>query len=484
MSYSSKTRRKFLTDTLRLSSGTMAAATCLPSMLSSPLLNAETQGEFKALVYIFLAGGNDSFNMISPTGNGALRTRYEQGRRNVAIDQDSLIDIRLSTPANIFGGGSYNNFGMHPKCKDIASIFNSGEIAVICNMGNLVEPTSRQDYLQNKVVLPPQLFSHSDQQRQFQSQPSAQFQSGWGGRTSEFLTGFNPDLNVSPLISVSGLNPFQVNQNPNINTFVMSHEGLITLNRFDSDRKRMVEAYMAAHTKHLMSQKYQSTFSSAQKANSVLENAFEIASASGVNYEEIFSAAGASETDIGKQLMTVAKMITGRGSYQNQRPIFFVRMDGFDTHKNVIDGQASLLTELNGALKAFRDVLEQQNDFDKVLSFIGSEFGRTFTPNSDGENAGTDHAWGGHALVMGGMIEGARFYGTHPDLRLGDGLESDKNKARGRWIPTTSTSQCSAVIAHWLGVPRTNLNQVFPSLSNFLDPFDEQANLGFIAKGA
>jgi uncharacterized protein (DUF1501 family) len=171
-------------------------------------------------------------------------------------------------------------------------------------------------------------------------------------------------------------------------------------------------------------------------------------------------------------------MIAGRESTGNNRPIFFVKMGGFDGHKNLLTDHQLLLAELNGALKAFRNVLVEQGDFDKTLTFVGSEFGRTLTPNGDDESTGTDHAWGGHAMVLGGMIDGGRLYGTHPDLALDQGL--DASTGRGRWIPTTATSQVNSVMAHWFGVPKENVPLLFPSINNFSDPFSQQENLNFI----
>ena len=474
------TRREFISKAFNM--------TCLSAVsVSMPIFIASTSSlaqantrRFKALVYIFLAGGNDSFNMISPKGNGPLRTRYEDQRRKIAHPANQLNELNLAQSAKIFNNESYDAFGMHPACVDLANMFNGGEMGVICNMGNLVEPTTRQDYLNDSVVLPPRLFSHADQQRQFQSEPSGQFQYGWGGRVSEMLMSQNLDPDLSPLISVAGLNPYQVSQSSILNNLAISNNGEIRLAGNVGKRRDMLSSYMSSYSEHLMSQKYQDVFNSAQTSNEVLANIFAIAESNGVDYDGIFTVNGAQETSIGLQLKTVAKMISGRASYANNRPIFFVKMDGFDTHKNILEDHQQLMQDLNNALKAFRDVLQQQGDWDKVLSFAGSEFGRTFTPNGNDVDAGTDHGWGGHALVMGGMVNGARFFGTHPDLVIGKGLDVDSRNARGRWIPTTSTSQCSAVIADWFGVPRDNLTSIFPSLANFPSPFQAQENLNFL----
>jgi len=477
-------RRKFLQQSLMGAFSTTTLGRTLGlSALAGSSQTAAMADDYKALVFIFLAGGNDSFNMIAPQGSGVLRERYESGRRNIAHPADQMHSLALAQTPQIWGGETYSDFGMHPACNDMASMFNNGELSVICNVGNLVQPTSRAQYKNKMVTLPPQLFSHADQQKQFQSIPLNPFRYGWGGRMAELLTDYNTSGTVSPLISVSGLNSFQVTKDSIINPYVMSKNGVVALRDFNGNKKNMVESYMSAvsSSSHLMEQKYAESFASAQEAVNIVNSSFEQAAATGVDFNAIFDATGASGTNIGKRLKTIAKMIAGRAASGNNRPVYFVKMNGFDAHQNVLSDHQQLMTELNAALLSFKTALVEQGDFDKTLSFIGSEFGRTYTPNGNTDSAGTDHAWGGHVMVMGEMINGSRFFGTHPDLQLGQGLDAD-NK-RGRWIPTTSTAQCSAVVADWMGVPRENLGEIFPSLGNFDSPFEAAANLDYILPG-
>jgi len=478
-------RRNFLK---RSSCLTLASATAVNSLGVGSLLSASTAlaaaDDYKALVFIFMAGGNDSFNMISPKGAGNLRNNYQQGRQGLALPAEDLHSLNLATPAKIYGGETFNDFGMHPACDHLAKLFNDQELSILCNIGNLTTPTTRAQYLAKEVSLPPQLFSHSDQQRQFQSGPNSHFRFGWGGRMAELLGDYNANGSVSPLISVSGLNSFQVTKNSVINPYVMGNDGAATLNNFNGSRESMVESAMNSidGSAHLMVQKYRDIFSSARNAEDIVHSAFQQAAATGVDYDQVFTSAGAADSKIGRRLKTVAKMIAGRQSTGNNRPIFFVEMNGFDTHQKLLSEHHELMTELSCALKGFRDVLKAQGDFDNVLSFAGSEFARTLTPNGNDDEAGTDHAWGGHALVMGGMINGGNFFGTHPDLKVNQGL--DASNGRGRWIPTTATTQASAVIAHWFGVPQDDLPQLFPSLNNFASAFESEANLNFIKSGA
>ncbi len=473
-------RRRFLkrSSYLTLGSASLANSIGLAGLVNSSNSIAATD-DYKALVFVFLAGGNDSFNMVAPKSTGNLRTNYEQGRRSVALAADELHSINLTKNALIFGGEEYNGFGMHPACGHMAEMFNNQELSVLCNIGNITVPTTREQFLDKSVELPPQLFSHSDQQRQFQSDPGSKFTFGWGGRMAELSENYNTGT-VSPLISVSGLNSFQVSKNSIINPYVMSTDGLTKLDGFTGDRQTMVENAMngVVDNDHLMIQKYRDVFSSARNAQTIIGNAFTQADTNNVDYDTIFTAADANNTKTSRRLKTVAKMIAGRSSTGNNRPVFFVQMNGFDTHQNLLIDHNDLMTELNAALKGFRDALTAQGDFDKVLTFVGSEFGRTFTPNGDSADSGTDHAWGGHGLVMGGMINGGEFFGTHPDLKLEQGL--DASTGRGRWVPTTATTQCAAVMANWFGISENDLSKLFPSYENFPSPFEASENLAFI----
>ena len=478
-------RREFLKRSSLLGSAIAANSLGLTSFLSAS--KSYASNDYKALVFIFLNGGNDAFNMVVPTGTGDLRGNYEAGRRVVALPSDSLNSINLASPAKVYGGETYNDFGFHPACSDMADMFNDQEMSVVCNVGNLFEPTTRDQYFNGSVNLPPQLYSHADQARQFQSEPSLPFRYGWGGKLAELIDNFNAGGTVSPLISVSGLNAFQVSQDSSLSTYTMNASGLTPLWSYtdnnNSKRKTMIEQVVGSvdSSSHLMMKKFRDVFNSAMSSQAILESAFNEADTTGVDYDAIFSSAGNYDSSIGKQLKTVAKMIAGRASTGNNRPIFFVKMGNFDAHQNLLEDHNTSMTELNAALKGFRDSLVAQEDFDKVLGFVGSEFGRTLTPNGEDSTTGTDHAWGGHALLLGGMVNGGRFFGEHPDFKLNEGL--DASNGRGRWVPTTSTSQCVSVIANWFGVSQNDLPLLYPTITNFSDPFNADANLDFFNSG-
>jgi len=475
-------RRKFLKRSSQLSLASVAAAQGLGL---TGLLNASHamagSGDFRALVFIMLEGGNDSFNMLLPSGASPLRTNYEQGRGIVSLPSQELHELNLASPAKVYGNLQSNGFGMHPQCAQLAELFNNRELSLICNLGNLIQPVNRQQWHQGTAKVPPRLFSHSDQQRQTQSQPEDPFLFGWGGRMAEMIASRNIDASVSPLISLAGLNSFQVTRDSLINTYVMGSDGTVSLYGFNGSRQQMIEASMLGVTSesHLMEQKYRDVFASARQAQLVVRAAYDLAEATGVDYDAVFEAAGATNTQFTRRLKTIAKMIAGRAATSNSRPVYFIKLDGFDNHQNLLWDHSQRMAELSSALQGFRDVLVAQGDFDKTLSYVTSEFARTFTANGEDSEAGTDHGWGGHAIVMGDMINGGRLFGEHPDLQL----DGDLDTFRGCWIPTTANTQVSGVIANWMGVADNQLTELFPSLDNFPSPFDPASNLDFIATG-
>jgi uncharacterized protein (DUF1501 family) len=456
-------RRDFIRQALACAASLSLSGLGVGGILQSRDARAASH-DFKALVLLFLDGGNDSYNMLAPT-SGELRNRYEQGRGFIALPSQDLHPISPWEPALLYDGTTHNDFGFHPNSPQLAQMFNAGDLNVICNTGNMITPVERSAYNNGTVALPPQLFSHADQQRQFQSEPNNPFRYGWGGRIAELLVAYNTDPLVSPLITLSGLNAFQVSRDSLITPYGLSNDGALQLSAFNGLRSSMVENSMsgAESGNDLLGQKYAEVFQSARTAEVIVRNAFEAAEATGVDYDGIFQAAGGTNTRTERRLKTVAKMIAGRSSSANSRPIFFVSMGGFDTHQNLLGEHAELMADLGASLKGFRDALIAQGDFNSVVTMVGSEFARTFTPNGNNLSAGSDHGWGGHIMCMGGPVNGGRLLGVHPDFRLNQGLDT----GRGRWIPTTPGSLCSAELALWMDVPETELLSVFPTLANF-----------------
>jgi uncharacterized protein (DUF1501 family) len=205
-------RRRFLQTTLASVSSLAICSSGIVSMLNASRAFANANDDYKALIYIFMDGGNDANNMLVPTGNNELRARYELHRGHLALPEDDLHALELVKPAQIYGGGSHVQFGLHGSCQEMAQLFNQRELSIVCNTGNLVMPTTRQQFKEKSVSLPPQLFSHADQQKQYQSQPTTSLMYGWGGRLAEIVASKNTDSLMSPLVSLSGLNAFQVSK--------------------------------------------------------------------------------------------------------------------------------------------------------------------------------------------------------------------------------------------------------------------------------
>ena len=240
------TRRQFAKNMGGLGLSTLALNTLGLSGLFSSSQTMAQASDYKALVYVYLFGGNDSFNMVAPKESGILRTRYETGRGSVALPADDLHPLELRSNALISSGESYDGFGMHPDCADLASMFNNGELGVLSNVGNLIEPTSRDSFSDVTQQLPPQLFSHADQSRQLLSEPISNIRYGWGGRVAEILGDENSDPTLSPLVSTAGLNPFQLTLNREIGTYSTGTQGPSALRNNTNVRSAMLDGFMRA----------------------------------------------------------------------------------------------------------------------------------------------------------------------------------------------------------------------------------------------
>lgn len=485
-------RRRFISQSAcsSLGLGGMVNTLAHLSLMSNALADTTSLNDYKALVCVFLFGGMDSNNVLVPRAGHPSRPDYERFRDVLAIPDGQLQGIAPDNNAD--------PFGLHPGLGPLAQLFDDGELAFICNTGSLAHPIEhRDDYLNGLVPVPPQLFSHSDQQTQWQSSiPDKAFQSGWGGRIAELLSPIhNPDGKVSMSISLDGLNNFQVGLDGSVVQYAATKTGAKSFSgygtnyssalnsdgsyRTNAQGRRLMafEDIMRYTHNHLFEDGYNKIVQRSRDSEGTINAAIAEAEASGVDYDGIFANA---QHDLGDQLKAVSKLIGGRTCLGNQRQIFFVSMGGFDTHQDQNDDLNVLTGRLGGALKAFHDALGAMAVNDQVLTCTNSDFTRTFTPNGDDPtSSGSDHGWGGHQIVMGGPVIGKNLYGTFPSLAVGADDDTDRN--RGRWIPTTSVDQYAAVCARWLGVEESALELIFPNLSRFDDPFSvASANLQFL----
>ena len=409
--------------------------------------------DYKALVCVFLFGGNDSFNMLVPR-SGPEYDVYAQSRQNLALQQNELLPI---SPAS--SGGV--EFGLHYAMQGVKDLFDTGRVALVANVGPLIEPTTKETYLNGSVELPPQLFSHNDQQAQWQSlKGKTQSKTGWAGRVADLIRTSVSGQQMATNASLFGASLLQ-SADETI-AYVMGPRGPEQFQGFGDTPpfQQQQEAFQRV---------LEATY------NSVYERAFAEAQQRATASAELVSDAIAQApvrstqfpaSQLGEQLSTVAKLIDSRASLGMQRQIFFVATGGFDSHDNQNEDQPGLLGGVSEAMKAFYDATVEMGVADQVTSFTQSDFGRTLTSNGDG----SDHAWGGVQLVVGDAVLGD-LYGSYPLLQLG-GPDDVGNS--GRMIPTTSADQYSATLARWFGIDDADLGLVAPSIDNF-----QQRDLGF-----
>jgi uncharacterized protein (DUF1501 family) len=452
--------------------------------------------DYKALVVLFLYGGNDSNNMLIPRMGHPAYEDYKRHRGILGVLDPNDPAYVTGRPASLPLAAGGAGYGVHPSLQAVADLFNAGELALIANVGTLAFPLTRAQYMSGSVPLPTQLFSHSDQQIEWQSSIADKpFQSGWGGRVADLLKqqGYAGDK-VSLSISISGINSLQVGSD--VVQYTVGPSGAVSLSGFGtnySSARNTDGSYKTTSTgqrlkafdeitdythEHLLEEGYNSVVRRALASEEVVGSSFTAAAQAGVDFDAVFTAAGAN-TSLGNQLKTVAKLIAGRDTFDNRRQIFFCSVGGYDTHSDQITSQANLMTELGNSLRAFSQTLNALGVNDNVLTLTHSDFTRTFTPNgTDITTAGSDHGWGGHHIVMGGPVVGGQIYGRFPSLKVG--MDQDAGNDRGRWIPTTSVDQYAAVAARWLGVEGSALSAIFPNLPRFDDPFGASANLGYV----
>jgi uncharacterized protein (DUF1501 family) len=445
----------------------------------------EVPSDYRALVCVFFAGGNDGNNMVIPNHGDATVSNYTaystaRAAQGLAIAQNQLLPI--SVPR--LGGLTYGlNPSLGPQTPNGTTIVNNGvhelwaqgKLAVVTNVGTLVRPMLRSQYQNGSVQKPYQLFSHSDQVAQAQTSVSnTQSFTGWGGRASDNMTQPNNPNGLIPMItSISGAQLFTAGQSTlplaiaDSNTLLANvlnpagftnTGGAARLTAFNALRSQELSSNYIAAASHITDL--------AMQANGALQTPGEVT--------VTFPA-----TSIGRQLKQVARLIKKRSDLSINRQIFYVQLGSFDTHTNQLTGQNNLLTQFSQAARAFWDEMVTQGIQDGVTLFSLSDFGRTFNPAGTGASVGSDHAWGNHMFVLGGSVSGGDFYGSlrpdgtgnyYPTLTQGGPDDTDGGTApRGRWIPTTSVDQYASVLAKWFGLPQDTqtLNRVFPNLGNF-----------------
>ena len=436
-------------DFLKRTCCTAAAGFTAASFTRFGMVNALAQSaqDYKALVCVFLFGGNDSNNMIVPLSSSGYAS-YQQVRSVLALPQASLLPI--APP-------SAGAFGLHPQFTEVQSLFNQKHLAVLSNVGTLVRPTTRAQFQQGQA-LPRNLFSHEDQQAQMQTAAlDGNGQTGWAGRTADKIQSiFGGTFPI--IISLAGTNIFC--EGLVARSIESSGDPTKVLSGFSSSaesqsRLSTLQTLLTFDTGVSLIQAASGTTANALQDSNSLANAL----AARPTMATVFP-----NTGLANQLKQVAQIISVRSALGLQRQIFFVSIGGFDTHSDELNTQANLFPQISTAMNAFYQATVELGVASQVTTFTLSDFSRTYAPDS---TSGTDHAWGGHHLILGGAVHGGDFYGTFPTLALG-GPDDVGNE--GRWIPTTSLDQYAGTLANWFGVPTADLPTIFPNLSNFSTP--------------
>ena len=446
-------RRDFIRNSACAGVGLTALA---DQILTLRTVNAATVSggdDYKALVCIFLYGGNDANNLVVPRG-ATEHAAYAETRGNLAIPSSDLLPL---APANSDGRA----WGLHPSVPELHGLFESGKMAVLANVGTLAAPITKADYVSKTAALPPQLFSHSDQQVQWQTSVSdGKSGTGWGGRSADLLQPLNSGP-ISMSVSLAGANTFQVgDQVLQYRVTTRGSIGLSSYRRSDTNsshyqfrRSRAVDNLLQLAHGNLFADAYAGIKFRAIENDRILSEALD-----GLTETFEFN----TSNRLASQLEMIAKLIALRSELGMCRQIFFASAGGYDTHGDQIGPHSNLLGDLSEAMGQFQTAMEQLNVADGVTAFTASDFGRTYPTNGQG----SDHGWGAHHMIVGGAVNGGDIYGSMPVLDV-NGPDDTRN---GRWIPSTSIDEYSATLAKWFGVSTADLDSVFPNLGRFAGP--------------
>jgi uncharacterized protein (DUF1501 family) len=484
-------RRAFIRQAACASVGTLAMTSAISQLRFMNAAVAQSNiTDYKALVCIFLQGGNDSNNMIIPTTSSQYNNYASIRTPILAIPQSAILGVTSLNPDG-------NTYGLHPSCPELSALFGEGKLAFLFNAGTLVYPINRAQYLAGTVKQPPQLFSHADQQTQWQTSiPDQPPTTGWGGRVSDLMNAVQPNAPISLMVTLAGANTFEVGNI--VAQYSVSTSGAVSLSLPTSpsggastNRLPTLMNILGLPYTNLQAQAYANVAEQAINTGALLNNAISNTAAatfwSNSFPTKITPPEGgtAFTSTLSPQLEMVARLIAAGstplagGGFGMKRQIFFCQVGGYDLHtgqtnysatspNNVLQGaHTNLLAELSQSMYAFQRAMEQLGLSKNVTSFTCSDFSRTFPSNGQG----SDHGWGSHHLILGGAVKGQKTYGQFPILSV----NGPNDTSTGRWIPTTAIDEYFATLATWFGVDASNLATVFPNISRFAT-----SNLGFV----
>ena len=444
-------RRSFLRTAALAAAGNAAG---LRSFGAWNALAESAAVDYKALVCIFLLGGNDANNMIIPFDTRGYQN-YNALRGSLALPQNQLLQL-----------ATMPNFALHPQMSSLRPLINQGSAAIMANVGTLVKPVTRAEYLAGAST-PDLLFSHSDQQNEWQDAGnSAGVTSGWAGRVADQLSGTaNPGSPIPMITSLGGGSLFCDGATSTPFTLTPGNRAVMDQNCYEgtgvcASRRNAAQSILALNSGVSLVQADSAMTSNAYKYYDTLEGALQSAPAITTTFP--------TGNGLAAQLQQVARLMQTRNALGITRQIFFCTLGSFDTHFDQTALQSVLLRQLGDAMASFYQATAEIGLANNVTTFTMSEFNRALQPNTA---SGSDHAWGSHHLVMGGAVKGGKMYGSFPTLALGG---PDDSGANGRWIPSTSSTQYAATLAKWFGVNPTQMSSIFPTLSSF-----SHSDLGF-----
>lgn len=457
-------------------------ATLLNLQATKALAAGNTSG-YKALVCLFLFGGNDSFNMLMPMDGDAssgeygdyhtVRGGYDNGvdgnpfEGGLALERSTLLPI---------AGPNGRGFGVHPGMPEVQSLYNAGNLAFVSNVGSLNRPITRTEYNANTLgARPLGLFSHADHQRHWMTGvPNTRSQvTGWGGKMADLLADTNGNDTISMNISTNGVNLFQTGDNvvPYTIGRGASNTGnnpATVVSNYSADpatNSNFQNRIFSRTTNSILDQTYSNLLaqSLADTNRNSIDAAFEFNSAvNAVNFSE----ASFDSQDLSRRLHVIAKVIGAQSVLGQTRQIFFVSIGGWDNHSGLIGAQNINLPRVSKAIGSFYEAMEELEMENDVTLFTASDFARTLGTNGQG----SDHAWGSNQMVCGGCVDGGKIYGDYPTSLLtpNDTFSGDLNLGRGRMIPTTSVDEISAELAMWFGIGNNNdLETLLPQIREF-----------------
>lgn len=417
----------------------------------------------RAVVFIMLDGGNDSYNMLVPT-SGTHYGEYRKTRSNLALGEGDLL------PLDGVRDAEGRSFGLHNAMPEVGELFAKRKLSFIANIAPMVEPVSKENFLNGSARLPLGLLSHADQFQHWQTaRPDMRANKGWLGFIADSVQPNRAEDDIPMGISMAGNN---VAQNGNLATpYAITADGSVGL-YVKETRNELNEAIMRSFN-HVMEMGYD--------GDPFKESYLKLTRQAQLQHEKYKRATDAvrlstrfSDTPVSQQLRKVAQSIKAARDLGHRQQSFFVRYIGWDHHDELINKQAGMLRILSRALGEFQASLDELGLADQVVTFTGSDFGRTLTSNGNG----TDHGWGGNTIVMGNPVEGGKIFGQYPGLGLGN--DNPLDAGNGVLIPTTSADELCADLALWFGAGYRDLNQLFPNLARFYNSASERPPLGIM----